>query len=77
MTTTHASATHGKPSLHPGVGDRAIGQPLDQDRRSSLEVARKVRVPELSYSTKTTQGGDGARFTDNLRREQAVRRVSH
>ena len=37
--------------LHPGVGDRATGQPFGQDRRSILEVACKVWAPKLSYST--------------------------
>ena len=53
------------------------GQPLGQDRRSSLEVARKVRAPELSCSTKTSHGGYGVQFAENRRREKTVRRVSH
>ena len=40
-------------------------------------MARKVRTLKLSSSTKITQGGDGARFAGNQRREQAVRRVPH
>ena len=68
---------HDKPSLHPGVRDRATRQPLGQDRRGILEVARKVRALKLSFSRKTTKGGDGARFAGNQKREQAVRRVPH
>ena len=60
---------HDKPSLHFRVGDRATGQPLSQEWISILEVARKVRAPELSCSKKITQGGDGTRFVGNRRRE--------
>ena len=68
---------HDKPSLHPGVRDRATCQPLGQDRRGILEVARKVRALKLSCSRKAKEEGDGARFASNQRREQAVRRVPH
>ena len=61
----------GKPPLHPGVGDITTSQPLGQDRRSILEVARKVWAPTLSYPTKITQGGDGAQFAGNKRRRGA------
>ena len=76
-TAAHASSVQGKPPLHPRVGDRATSQPLGQDERGILEVARKVRAPKLSCSKKITQGGDGAWFADNQRREQVVRRVPH
>ena len=38
-----------------GEHHKLTGQSFGQDRRSILEVARKVWAPKLSYSTKTTQ----------------------
>ena len=66
---SHASSAQGESPLHPRVEDRTTGQPLSQDQRSSLEVARKVRALELSCFTETTQVEDGVWFASNRRRE--------
>ena len=77
MTAAHAGLAHDKPSIHPGVRDRATCQPLGEDRRGILEVTRKVQALKHSCSRKAKEEEDGARFASNQRREQAVRRVPH